>query len=437
MRVAFHTFGCKLNQYETEALADPFKSKGYEVVGIRDDAEIYIINTCTVTARADHKARSLVRSLSRERPHSCIVVTGCAAGLEAGSFSALGDNVLVVPQEDKSELLGVTDLLKNGTGDAASAVVRAREREIPDRFRFRARNLSFHARAFLKIQDGCSRHCAYCRVPLARGESVSLPADAALDRAEELAASGFQEIVITGVNICDYRSGGMGLPGLLNGMTARISGARLRLSSLEPDAVSEDLLEAVSHPGICAHFHLCVQSGSDSVLSRMRRRYASSVVEKAAAALRGVKDDPFIAADMIAGFPGETEGDFGESADLVRRADFSALHVFPFSARKGTAAAGLAGQLPERERTNRAARLLELSRELASAYRSRWVGRDVEVLVEKTDPGGAILTGTTANYLKATGRREGKIPGNLRGKRLRARITAAGPGACPCIYFEI
>jgi threonylcarbamoyladenosine tRNA methylthiotransferase MtaB len=447
MRVAFHTFGCKLNQYETEALADPFRSEGYSVVGAHEHAELYIINTCTVTARADHKARALVRSISRRNPSSLVVVTGCAAQLDAAAFSCLGQNVVVVSQEEKPLLLDLrrlmTRLNRCGNSDPPDkrlfSFENAERAGAADPFRYEARNLSFHTRVFLKIQDGCNARCSYCRVPDARGESVSLDAETALERAEELAALGFGEIVLTGVNICAYRSGMLDFAGLVEKLMPRIGEARLRLSSIEPDAVTDELLRTLSHPKICAHFHLCVQSGSDAVLAGMRRRYTAEAAARAAAALRGVKDDPFLAADMITGFPGETEEDFISSISLARGAGFSALHVFPFSPRKGTEAAGLAGQVPERVRSERAKRLLAVSRELGRAYRSRWVGREVEVLIEESRAGcGDILRGTTSNYLKVIVQGMDGENGGRRGKTIHARIVSAGGadgnGPCSCRY---
>ncbi len=448
MRVAFHTFGCKLNQYETEALADPFRCGGHSIVDIHEDAELYIINTCTVTARADHKARALVRSVSRRSPSAFIVVTGCGAELEAGAFAGLGPNVIVVSQTEKPRLLALPEKLSRLGKDGHSPVLPdvrtllpegARAAGAPDPFLYEAKSFSFHTRAFLKIQDGCDARCAYCRVPLARGKSVSLEAVKALERMRELAERGYGEIVLTGVNISAYRSSGLDLAGLLQAMAGEAGNARLRLSSLEPDAVNEKLLSALRHPGICAHFHLAVQSGSDAVLARMRRRYAAHDVAEAVAALRRVKEDPFLAADIITGFPGETEADFQATMELARSLGFSALHVFPFSPRRGTDAAELGGQIPHRERTGRAGELMSVSRAFAAAYRSRWIGKEVEALIEERSGGSAGLPcGTTSNYLKVM---VGGAPGgNHKGKLVRARILSSdndsGNGMCQGEFLE-
>ena len=448
MRVAFHTFGCKLNQYETEALVDPFRCGGHSIVDVHEDAGLYIINTCTVTARADHKARALARCVSRRSPSALVVVTGCAAELEPEAFTCLGPNIIVVSQTEKPRLLALPAVLARLGLEGGSSVLPQRHALFPesaarsgapDPFLYEAKTLSFHTRAFLKIQDGCDAKCAYCRVPLARGKSVSLEAGKALERMRELAARGYGEIVLTGVNISAYRSSGLNLAGLLQSMVSGIGGARLRISSLEPDAVTEELLKALCHPRICAHFHLAVQSGSDAVLARMRRRYAARDVVDAVASLRSAKEDPFLAADIITGFPGETEADFQATMELARSMAFSALHVFPFSPRRGTEAAELGGQVPHRERTGRAGLLAAVSRVLAAAYRSRWIGKEVEALIEESGSGsGDSLRGTASNYLKVMV--NGGPSGNHRGKMVRARILSsdndAGNGLCCCEFLE-
>jgi threonylcarbamoyladenosine tRNA methylthiotransferase MtaB len=408
MRVGFHTFGCKLNQYETEALAEPFQERGFTVVPASSEAELYLINTCTVTTRADHKARALIRGLSRRRPGALIVVTGCGAELEADELAALGANVLVVAQNRKALLLELPRLLAEaragGAGAGGAGSVQAllagslsRAARTPDPFAFQARRLSFHTRAFLKIQDGCDSRCSYCRVPLARGASQALDADLVIARARELEALGHREIVITGVNISSYLCRDVDLSRLVKNLLSQTARVRLRLSSLEPERIGDGLLEAAAHPRVCSHFHIAVQSGSDTVLARMRRRYTSMRVMDAVSRLREVKADPFIAADILVGFPGETGEDFAGTRELVR---------------------------PERIRAQRAAELGALSRVLDGEYAARWIGRDVEVLLQKRrrlDSGGH--TGVTSNYLKV--RVEGLPPGLYGGRIARARIISA------------
>ena len=402
MRVGFHTFGCKLNQHETEALASAFLREGFEAVRTNDDADLYVVNTCTVTSAGDHKARALVRSLLRERDGAPVIVTGCSSQLEAEALAGLGSNVVVVGQDRKSRLLGLPGFLR-GTGERpAAGVLRAwagTDAASPeDPFAFRIAEAAFHTRAFLKVQDGCDCRCAYCRVPLARGPSVSLSADEAARRAADLEERGFREIVLTGVNVTAWREAGDGPARLLERLLAATRRARIRVSSIEPESVDEGLVAVLADPRICPHFHLPVQSGSDRVLTAMGRRYHASAVVRAVELLRGVKDDPFVAADILVGFPGEAENDFLLTRALVRDLAFSQLHVFPFSPRPGTRAVGMRPRVPERVSRQRAAELGTESRVLAEAYRDRWSGREVEALLERSS-GGRWL-GVCGNYLK-------------------------------------
>ncbi len=403
MRVGFHTFGCKLNQHETEALASAFRGGGFSVCGTRTDADLYIVNTCTVTSAGDHKARALVRSLLREHPGAPVIVTGCSAQLEAAAIARLGVDVVVVPQNRKSRLIRLPDSLRarNRSEPPGAEEIRSLTDEPVDAepFAFRITEPSFHSRAFLKVQDGCDRHCAYCRVPLARGPSVSLEADEAVRRAADLEAHGFREIVVTGVNISAWREAGAGPSRLIGRLLAGTLRTRIRVSSLEPESIDRELADVLSDPRVCPHFHLPVQSGSDRVLAAMGRRYSTREVVDAVGLLRATKSDPFIAADMMVGFPGETEEDFASSRMLVEQLRFSQLHVFQFSPRPGTPAAVLKGQVPERVRGQRAGVLGELSRRLSAEYRARWEGREIEVLLEKGS--GARWQGVAGNYVKA------------------------------------
>lgn len=404
MRVGFHTFGCKLNQHETEALASAFLRGGCEVVRARDPADLYVVNTCTVTATGDHKGRALVRSLLRGRPGAPVIVTGCSSELEAAAYAGLGPGVVVAGQGRKSRILDVPALLAaaDGTGtsvaEALGAWIGSDAGAPRDPFAFRIDGPTFHTRAFLKVQDGCDCRCAYCRVPLARGPSISLPAAEAARRAAALEERGFREIVVTGVNVTAWRDGGDGPARLVLRLLDATRRARLRVSSLEPDAVDDGLAAALSDARICPHFHLPVQSGSDRVLEAMGRRYRSEAVRRVVALLRRIKDDPFVAADILVGFPGETVDDFAATRHLVDDLAFSQLHVFPFSPRPGTRAADMRLRVPERVSRQRADDLRADSRRLAEAYRARWNAREVDALLERG--GGGRWLGVCGNYLK-------------------------------------
>ncbi len=436
MRIGFHTLGCKLNQYETEALASSFRGQGHSVVSAREDAEAYIVNTCTVTGQADHKSRAIVRSLSRKHPRSLLIVTGCSAQLEAQALSALGANILVVPQSAKGDLLTLSETIGQAQ-DIQACLARLREESspaAPDPFAFRVDTLSFHTRAFLKIQDGCDALCAYCRVPQARGPSTSLDVDEAIRRAARLESLGHREIVVTGVNISSYRFRGILLPRLIEELLRSTSRTRFRLSSLEPESLTQELAVSLGSERVCAHFHIPVQSGSDRVLGRMRRRYRVRQVEEGVRLLRAARGDPFIAADFIVGFPGETPEDHGESLRLIEKLGLACLHVFPFSARPGTEAARLRPLVPQRLRDERARELGGISRALLDSYTRSWLGKEVEVLLESSRRAGipegppSAARGVSGNYLKVIveGLPSRDERDDLKGKIARVRLRESG-----------
>jgi len=439
MRASFHTFGCKLNQFETEALASAFRSRGFSLVDPAEEAEVYLINTCTVTGKSEQKARRFIRRLARERPGALLVVTGCYAQLDPRALESLGPNVAVVSQADKSLLLDLPRRLQEGSIASCGADALRRQGGQPDPFGFQVERYSFHSRAFLKIQDGCDHRCAYCRVPLARGGSLSLEAATAVERVRALESAGYREVVLTGVNLSAWRNGvgtpqgEAGLGELLGRLLAATTMVRLRLSSLEPEALKPALVQALRDPRICPHFHLPVQSGSDRVLLRMRRRYRAEQVRRAVGLLRTARQAPFLATDLIAGFPGETAEDFQDTYTLAESLGFAKLHVFPFSPRPGTAAAGMAGKVPERVRDEHVRALTQLSDRLAQEYRRGWVGREVEVVLEKRrDPSGSpVWTGVSGNYLPCAVR---GVPEGPDGRLVRARIESDGD-PCEAVFL--
>lgn len=457
MRVAFYTLGCKLNQSESEALASSFGKRGFFVArhdARRDEAaDIFIVNTCTVTNKAEQKARRIIRQLARNHPQAVIIVTGCYAQLDASILEELAQNVLVIGHDRKYRLLDLAECLEQSGGcsieASASAVMEAARKcvgvytgQAADRsgiFRFAADTYSFHSRAFLKIQDGCDHQCSYCRVRLARGPSVSLVPAEIFERASELAGRGYREIVLTGVNITAYRNPGDRtylLADLIREMTIgemadREDDFRIRLSSLEPEMITEPLLEATAHPRICPHFHIPVQSGSDRILKSVRRPYTSERVRRAIAGLRGVKDDPFLAADVIVGLPGETEEDYEATRALIEEGRFAALHVFPFSPRPGTELYQATRHVPERIAGRRAAELRELAGKLHTRYAEGWIGRTVQVLVEAWTEidGEGWWEGVSENYLRvffsAAGAKDpsgGALEEKLQGRMVSVRI---------------
>lgn len=441
--VAFHTLGCKLNQLETESIARAFAEEGFRVVGWQEPADIYVVNTCTVTSKAEQKARREIRKALRERPHACLIATGCYAQLDPASIAAIADELepalgrieagrlAVVSLDLKAALLDLPAHLAASACTSADlpraiAAWSAGEGASPsaaaaDRFRFDADDFSFHSRASLKIQDGCDASCAYCRVRLARGRSVSLASGEALSRLRRLEAAGYAEAVLTGINLNRYRDGDLRFSGLLRYLLDGTERIALRISSTEPEGVDDEFAEVASHPRVRPHFHLSVQSLSDPVLARMRRGYRAADVLRAADLLRGAKKDPFLACDMIAGFPGETDADFSATLDLCRRIGFAWIHAFTFSPRPGTEAASMDGKVPERVAVERTAALNALAKEGKAAYAARQAGSEVEAVVE-TVPGNRSrgCVALSGNYLKLA---VGNAPSELRpGDALRCRV---------------
>jgi threonylcarbamoyladenosine tRNA methylthiotransferase MtaB len=415
MTVSFYTLGCKLNQAESDGVAAIFAATGFEIVPRKGD--LRVINTCTVTGKAEQKMRRAVR-LEPKDGNAVLIVTGCAV-----KKREVHDRVFYVPAQDKPRLTGLPARLKAalphenaaespvllreavfgwfaGLDETAGADPFAFQQEFQQGFAGHA--ASHRSRPFLKIQDGCGNGCTYCAVTLARGPCVSLDRETALARLRSLEDAGFGEAVLTGVNICRYPD----LAGLIGYLLENTGRIRLRLSSLEPDAVDDRLLRAVSDPRVRPHFHLSAQSGSDAVLARMGRRYRAATVERACVELRAVRDDPFLACDIITGFPGETEADFQATYTLCEKAAFAWIHAFPFSSRPGTAAAKMRPQVPQREAVRRVGRLCFLARAGLAAYEKRWEGRAVEAVVEHCETGAGTVNIVTENYLKRTLPRE-------------------------------
>jgi len=427
MNFALHTLGCKLNQLEGEALADAFQKAGFTLA--TQGPGIIIINTCTVTSKADQKCRRLIRKALRDNPDSCVIVTGCYANLDPAEIAALEDEGGVrrlfvagggQGGPTKSDLLDLPAYIHETMARSPNIALlkileeyinhgATRRNEDPrtktsvflrgfSSFDFQPEAFTFHSRGYLKIQDGCDNACAYCRVHLARGPSVSLPPEDALERLRLCEERGCPELMITGVNITQYRYSDVDFAGLLAYLLEGSATIALRLSSLEPEAIDERLASVLAHPRIRPHFHLSVQSGSDAVLGAMGRAYTAQTVEHAAALLRGVKDNPFLAGDIIAGFPGETESDFAQTRALCDRINFAWIHAFPFSPRPGTPAFTLKNSVCERDITRRVEALTQLALQGRRRYAQSWIGRELSAVVEK---GPANQCRAVAeNYLK-------------------------------------
>ncbi|MDR2784099.1 MAG: tRNA (N(6)-L-threonylcarbamoyladenosine(37)-C(2))-methylthiotransferase MtaB, partial [Treponema sp.] len=422
-----------------------FRDAGFSLLPLNEDdpADVVIVNTCTVTSKAEQKARRIIRKLAAN--NACVIVSGCYAQMDAQAIADIDRRVVVLAGDRKSALLDLPAALVSAEG----AVCEHHAPSLPDsvsrllhfpfpgkrleQFRYAPDTFSFHSRAFLKIQDGCNRRCAYCRVRLARGASVSLEPERALSQLRVFEAKGYREAVLTGVNINQYDSG-MDLAGLVSYLLKGTRRIRIRLSSIEPEGVTEAFCAVIADARVCPHFHLSVQAGSDKVLAKMMRPYTQEVVERSAALLRSVKDDPFLGCDIIAGFPTETDADFEKTLDLCGRIGFSWIHAFPYSPRPGTASFRFKEKVPDREISRRIDSLLALAHEGRRSYINRQVGKRAEAVIEaagNTPSGFAV--GTTETYLRVLLQTaEGETPRT--GDAVSCTLTDAGHTSLPCTY---
>lgn len=383
-RVAIHTLGCKVNQYESAALAGMFRDCGYDVVDFAGKADIYIVNTCTVTHLGDRKSRQLIRRAVRANPEAIVAVTGCYAQTSPGEVSGIPGVDLVIGTRDRKQLVELVESAVKGSGPLCAV----REFGPGDEFEELPALPEYgRARAYLKIQEGCSNFCTYCIVPYARGPVRSRNPGSVIDEAVRLAGAGFKEIVLTGIHTGEY---GRDLPGrpLLAGLIKKLSEVpglrRLRLSSIEPTDLNTGLVDAMAGSAIfCRHLHVPLQSGDDGILKKMGRRYNSSDYENLAAMLREKLPGLSLTTDVMAGFPGEGEEQFAATCRLVEKVSFSGLHVFKYSPRRGTPAAGFPGQVAPEAKEARSARLIALGKKLAADFAASLLGRKVEVLVEQ------------------------------------------------------
>ncbi len=411
--VAFHTLGCKVNQYDTQAMLEQFEQAGYQILPFDGPADVYVVNTCTVTGTGDRKSLNAVRRALRQNPAAEVVIAGCLAQRDGEKLLQTGAR-LVIGNARRGEVVRLLEeAVERGQRVAA----------VSDILRVPYEPLTIsrhegHTRAVLKIQEGCDRYCTYCIIPYVRGGIRSRkPEDIALEAAR-LAGAGFQELVLTGIHLTSY---GRDLEGktLLDAVRACDAEGvrRIRLGSLEPVIVTEDFVSALARePKVCPQFHLALQSGSDAVLRRMRRRYAAEDFRRACALLRRAFPGCAVTTDVITGFPGETEAEFAETVAFCREIGFTRMHVFPYSARQGTVAARMPDQVPKALREERARRLIAVGNELAGAYRAALVGKTVEVLVEERDEDG-MAQGYTAQYIPC------RFPGGEPGRVIPVRVT--------------
>ena len=470
-RVAFHTLGCKLNQYETDSLAADFEKAGYTIVPFEEGADVYVLNTCTVTNRADRKSRNLLyrtlRAAGKNAPtpggggtggggeaagstgtnggarpagelprDALVVLTGCfaegktqetllerAPGTDSGRATEGldGRRLMVVDNPRKARIVELVEARRRGE------VVVPGELD-PHLFGFHFTPV-FHTRTTIKVQDGCDNFCTYCIVPYVRGRATSRPADAVVTEVAESVSKGAREIVLTGVNMSRYRDSDTTFSALVERVLELSGDFRVRISSLEPDSIDERFFAVMQHPKMCPHLHLCLQSGSDRILLRMRRQYDTRQFRDIVGRIRRDRRDFNFTTDIIVGFPGETEEDFAETVAMAREIGFSHIHTFPYSLRSRTRAARMPDHLSNAAKSERAEVIRRISDENKRRYRRSLIGTTQQVLVERPDPGADREHGYGELYVPV--RIEPAGAGSPGGAEAPAPGPAANPGAAP------
>ena len=401
-KAALHNLGCKVNAYETEAMQEMLEKAGYEIVPFKEGADVYVINTCTVTNIADRKSRQMLHRARKMNPDAVVVAAGCYVQAQDGKGQDPCIDI-VLGNNHKKDLVRILDEYAAERASAAEIEDISRTREYES---LHLTKPGDHTRAYIKVQDGCNQFCTYCIIPYARGRVRSRVMEDVLREVRELAEGGYKEVVLTGIHLSSYGIDFDRERHLLELIRAvhEVDGIeRIRLGSLEPGIITEEFARELSRiPEICPHFHLSLQSGCDATLKRMNRRYTSAEYAEKCRILRKYFDDPALTTDVIVGFPGETEEEFRASYDFVDSIDFYEAHIFKYSRRNGTKAAVMPDQVSEQVKAERSAAMIGLGERKRAAYEKRYVGREVEVLVEEDAvmDGRCVQVGHTKEYIK-------------------------------------
>ena len=405
---ALHNLGCKVNGYELDIMQQKLREKGYEIVPFEEKADIYIINTCTVTGIADRKSRQMLHRARKQNPDALVVAVGCYA--ETGRAQVEQDDAvdLLVGNNKKGEIVELIEAYLEGDG-SNKTLGGATYEDLTEHPAYESAQLKTptHTRAYIKIQDGCNQFCTYCLIPYARGRIRIRDPEEILQEIRTLSESGIREVVLTGIHVSSYgRDRGEQPDEALLQLMTRIQMLgqirRIRLSSLEPRIMTEGFVSGISRLSkVCPHFHLSLQSGCDETLRRMNRHYSAQEYAEVVERLRRYYENPAITTDVIVGFPGETEEEYASSKAFIEQIHFYETHVFPFSARKGTAAAGMKGQLPGNIKQARSEQLIQLSAQRALEFRSLFDGQEEEVLLEELSDDPDYYVGHTMRYVEA------------------------------------
>jgi threonylcarbamoyladenosine tRNA methylthiotransferase MtaB len=373
--IAFKTLGCRLNQYETDALASTFQNNNYKLVDFDTEADIYVINSCTITHQSDHKSRNFISQANRRNKDSILIVTGCMANNAKEELENRAEINYVLENDNKSALFSLVEAHFKGELKHPSQLNK-------DLFAYGATEKGFHTRSMIKIQDGCDNFCTFCIIPFVRGRAKSRPFQAILDNVRAVVDQGAKEVIITGVNIGRYEFENYKFDDLIEAILNLDGDFRLRISSLEPDGFGDKFLGLLSHPKMTPHLHLCLQSGSDEVLLKMHRMYTIKTFKNTVEKVRAIRPDFNFTTDIIIGFPGESETDFTDSCDMIKNLEFGHVHAFKYSIRKGTRAEKMENQIHEKLKTKRSEVLRGISEVSKFKYRSQFIGQTQRVLVE-------------------------------------------------------
>ncbi len=383
-KIAFKTLGCRLNQFETDSLASQFDKNGYDLVGFNQEADVYVVNTCTVTNQSDHKSRNIISQATRKSKNSMVVVTGCMANHFKDKLSNRQGVNYVVENAQKSSLFSIVDSHLKG------------ETVSPDEyennlFKFPVSQKHYHVKGLVKIQDGCNNFCSYCIIPFVRGRALSRPLTDIIDNVQQLLSYGYKEIVLTGVNIGRYDYEGTSFEDLVEKILDIDGDFRVRISSIEPEGFGKKLFSMLNHPKLLPHLHICLQSGSEKILKKMHRMYTADEFLKMTEEIKKHRPDVNLTTDIITGFPGETEEDFNDTINMIKQIGFSHIHTFKYSERDGTKAVKMSDKIPDKIKNERSEIIRNLSEMQKVEYRKSMIGQTQMLLVEKS--GSEYATG--------------------------------------------
>ena len=422
-KAALHNLGCKVNAYETEAMQELLEQNGYEIVPFKEGADVYIINTCTVTNIADRKSRQMLHKARKMNPDAVVVATGCYVQARGEDIDPCVD--IVVGNNKKKDLIAILDEYYNAQHKVKKELIDINhEKEYEE---MQVTHTAEHTRAYIKVQDGCNQFCSYCIIPYARGRVRSRNLEHVLEEVRTLAASGYKEVVLTGIHLSSYGiDTGESLLELIQKVHEIDGIKRIRLGSLEPRIITEEFASSIAAlPKMCPHFHLSLQSGCNATLKRMNRRYSAEEYMEKCDLLRKYFHNPALTTDVIVGFPGETEEEFAVTKQYLEKIHFYEMHIFKYSRRQGTRAAVMEHQVPEEIKTKRSAQLLALAESMSREFRAYYVGKEEEVLFEEPMEvdGETWYTGYTKEYVKIAAKTAEPLDNVMKRGRVEAALT--------------